>query len=199
MALTGIALSCPKCRADLGWGIFEGVQTGTCRACQTAFEFRPFPALRAETAKAVARAAITDDAVCFFHVENTADAVCDSCGRFLCTVCAINFTGKKLCPSCIAISKNTDTKAIDSRVLYEGIALTLALLPLLLWPFTIITAPAALGFAITGWRRPGSLVGKSHARLIIAAVVASVQIAAWLLLLVNLLFHPWGKFHFPKH
>ena len=171
---------------------------GVCRYCKTSFEFRPFPALHAPRAKVAARVAITDDAVCFFHADNTADAVCESCGRFLCTVCAIRFTGKKLCPSCIALAKNTETKAIDSRILYGGIALSTAVVPLFLWPFTVITAPVALCFAIIGWRRPGSLVGKSRVRLIIAGSLAILQIGAWLLLLVNVLFHPWGNFHLPK-
>jgi hypothetical protein len=64
-------------------------------------------------------------------------------------------------------------------VLYDSLALTLALVPLLLWPFTLITAPAALFIAIRYWRAPGSVVQRTKVRLILAMFVALAQIVGW--------------------
>jgi hypothetical protein len=48
------------------------------------------------------------------------------------------------------------------RVVWGQLALITGGLPLLLfifmWPFFVITGPAAIGVAIYGWKRPGSLV-----------------------------------------
>src|SRR3954465_3607531 len=99
MGAASSPISCPQCQTKLGPWILEVKGAGVCRYCRTPFEFRPFPALHAPPPKVEARVATTDDAVCFFHSDNTAEAVCESCGRFLCTVCAIHFASKKLCPS----------------------------------------------------------------------------------------------------
>ena len=64
-------------------------------------------------------------------------------------------------------------------ILVSGLALTLALVPLLLWPFTLITAPAALFVAIRFWRAPGSVVQRTKIRLILALFLALAQIVGW--------------------
>ena len=185
----GPALSCPKCQRKLDASSWQGEAIGACNHCLTGFEFLAFPALTARSVAVVPSAAVpTEDAVCFFHAENKAEVVCESCGRFLCAVCAIDFAGQKLCPSCIATKKAKPIQEDKSRVLFGGVALALAGLPLLMWPITAVTAPVALGYVIYGWRRPRSLVTPSRVRLVIAGLFAVLQIVGWLLFLGYLLF-----------
>lgn len=188
------AFPCPKCRRKLESFWWFDATSGRCRACETDFEFVPLPALTAAPARVVPTAAVVAaDSVCFFHAENRAEAVCDDCGRLLCSVCAVPFMGRKLCPSCIAgSSKRADAGAafVKDRVLYDSIALSLAALPVVLvflWFLTIVTAPLALGFAIYGWKKPGSLLRRSRWRLVLAAILASLEIATWLFVLIRFL------------
>ncbi len=182
---SGAALACPRCKRTLGPDSWADAQHGTCVRCRVEFEFVEFPALNATRAQVTAQAAVlADDSVCFFHAENRAAAICENCGRLLCPVCTVSFAGKKLCPSCIAGTKtSTDSAFTRDRMLFDSLALALAGLPLLIWPFTLLTAPAALGMVIYGWKKPNSLVrGSSRARLIIAAILALLEIAGWITL-----------------
>ena len=186
---TGPALPCPRCKRVLGPDSWIDAGRGVCYRCKCDYEFVAFPALHATRAHIAPQAAVlAADSVCFFHAENRAEAICDGCGRLLCPVCTVPFAGQKLCPTCISTTKTSEApNVIRDRTLYDGIALVLAWLPLLVWPFTVITAPVALGFAIYGWKKPGSLVrGRSRTRLIIAMVIALVQIGGWITLAVSL-------------
>lgn len=182
---TGPALPCPRCQRVLEPAAWHDASSGTCRRCQAEFDFFAFPALTAQRARIAPQAAVvTEDSVCFFHAENRAEAVCDDCGRILCAVCTINFAGRRVCPSCIAGAKTSGAgPAVQQRTLYDGLAVSLALLPLLVWPVTLLTAPVALGYTIYGWRKPGSLVrGPSRTRFIVAGVFALLQIGGWVTL-----------------
>jgi len=184
----GPALPCPKCRSALGEQSWHGTERGRCSSCGTDYEFIPFPALTASRPRAVPKSVLmAEHATCFYHAENQAEAVCESCGRFVCAICAVDFGGRRVCPPCIMAAKDKDTNAVSSRTLYGGIALTFAILPILFWPVTLLTSPAALGFVIYGWRKPGSLVGGGRARLVIAGLAAALQIVAWGLLFVRLI------------
>ncbi|HSI09970.1 MAG: hypothetical protein ACAH89_09770 [Rariglobus sp.] len=170
---------CPKCKAPLSGIGDEGA--GVCGACATALEFVLFPARR--RAKPVARAArsLDGEATCFFHAQNQAAAVCDSCGRYVCAVCELpGDEGRRLCPPCVSAGrKKTMTKA-DEVVTYDSIAMTLALLPVLMWPLTLVTAPAALCMAIYGWKKPRSLVRPGSWRLVAAMIIATLEIGGWI-------------------
>jgi hypothetical protein len=80
-------------------------------------------------------------------------------------------------------------------VLCGEVALTLVGGPMLIWPITAVTAPVALGYVIWGWRRPRSLVAPNRVRLVIAGVLAVLQIVGWLLFLGFLLYgtHKTGR------
>jgi hypothetical protein len=184
---SGPALPCPKCKRVLDPLSWRDAQFGQCRACGVDFEFIGFPALTAARARVVPKAVlVAEHATCFYHAENQAEAVCESCGRFLCSVCSVEFTGRLLCPGCIAAVKSTDVQAIDRRTLYDGIAFALAFFPLLFWPLTLVTAPTALGFVIFGWRKPRSLVHRGRAKFIVAGLFALAQITGWVFLLLSL-------------
>ena len=153
-----------------------------CPGCLKPFELVMFPAMTA--APKVARAQLVpetgEDATCFFHATNQADAVCEACGRFLCSVCAVDFGGSTLCPACIAAKKANPARAASSRWLFDGIALQLALLPIIIfWPTTLLTAPAVLALVVYSWKKPGGVLPRMRWRFVLACLVALVQIAGW--------------------
>lgn len=185
---SGPALPCPKCQRTLSQLSWHGETSGRCLSCSVEFEFIGFPALTATKVRAVPKAVLAaEHATCFFHAENQAESVCESCGRFLCAICAIEFTGRRLCPGCIASAKTGDIRAVGQRTLYDGIALALAIVPMLVWPITAVTAPIAFGFVVVGWRKPLSLVGGGRTKLVIAGLLALLQIVVWIVVLFLLL------------
>jgi hypothetical protein len=183
------ALPCPSCkraRDALSW-----IDSNHCRCtqCFTDFDFFPFPALVATADVVKPQAiAVAEDSTCFFHASNQAEKLCDDCGRFLCAVCAIPFAGRTQCPSCIATSKKVDVQLVSSRPLPGGLALGLALLPILIWPLTLLTAPAALYVAITGWKKPRSLVSPGRGKIVVAGLIALVQVGIWVAVGIALAF-----------
>lgn len=151
-----------------------------------------FPALFRREAVPVERpAAPPEGARCFFHDERPAERVCDACGRFVCDLCGVVFDGRRLCPTCIqtGLEKRRFEHLDRSRLRYDRLACMLATLPLLMWPFTLVTAPAAIGVACYGWRRSTSLVDRTRANLVAAVVLASLEVAAWAWLFLSLAGH----------
>jgi len=183
------ALTCPECKRGAGASLtWHDEARGSCLVCRTDLEVAAFPALTRERAVAKPHAVVvSDDATCFFHAQNQADKVCDGCGRFVCVVCAIPFTGGTFCPTCVSARRTKDI-GIPNRLLLSSIALCLAVLPILVWPTTVITAPLALGLVVYGWRKPGSLVhGRGYVKFVLAALISLAQIGGWLFLLVSVL------------
>jgi hypothetical protein len=174
------ALPCPTCKRSFEAIDWIDANHCRCRKCEADFDFFPFPALVATRDVVKPQAvAVAEDSTCFFHAENQAEKLCDSCGRFLCAVCAVPFASKTLCPGCIAASKNEDVQFVASRSLPGGAALALVLLPMLIWPFTLLTAPIALYIAITGWKKPRSLVRPGRGKIVVAGILALIQIGGW--------------------
>ena len=65
------------------------------------------------------------------------------------------------------------------RTLFDSVALSLAVLPLLLFWVTIVTAPMALFVAVRYWQAPSSILPRTKIRMVVAIVVASLEIVAW--------------------
>jgi hypothetical protein len=142
-----------------------------------------FPAYLQGDAKGASPTSVMLDseAACFQHPDKRAVVACSSCGRFLCALCRIDLKGQPTCVACIqaAQHKGRATDLSRHRLLYDDIALALALLPILFWPVTILTAPAALVLCFVWWRRPASLVPRSRVRFVLAALFALLEIAGW--------------------
>jgi hypothetical protein len=88
-----------------------------------------------------------------------------------------------MCPSCIERCRREGERDefCRQRVLHDRVAFALAAAPLLVWPLTILTAPAALLYAARHWRAPGSLLPHTRFRLWAAVVLSAVQVLLWLL------------------
>ena len=68
---------------------------------------------------------------------------------------------------------------IPRRVVWGQLSLIVGFFPLLsmMWPFWLITGPAAIGLAIYGWNQPGSLVrGRRRIAGILGLLLGCVQL-----------------------
>lgn len=176
-------VTCVKCQATL---LGEGFNSGSlqpCPACRTPIRVDVFPALfKAMERGSGAETLLTaDEASCYYHPQKRAAVSCESCGRFLCALCDVELNGQHLCPNCLdAGRKKGKLKNLENeRTLYDNIALSLAVLPLLIWPFTLITAPAAIFVALRFWNAPSSLVPRTKTRFILAILFALAELGGW--------------------
>lgn len=127
---------------------------------------------------------------CYHHPTKRAVVSCDGCGRFLCALCQCELHGQNLCPSCLESGQRKGRLRTlqNHRNLYDNQALSLALLPMLLFYVTIITAPAALWLVVRHWNSPGSLLPRTRIRFVLALLLASLQILGWIALGVIVLY-----------
>ena len=187
-------VACTRCHAPVPVELLNTDHIAPCPSCQAALQVDVFPALlRPAASAALAPSAVAEgEATCFYHAQKTAHVACDACGRFICALCDIELPGGHWCPTCVesGVRKGNIVTFEQRRVLYDRVALSLALLPVLAWPITIVTAPATLVLTALTWRKPGSLAPRTKVRFVIAALFALATLAAWALGIVWIIRRP---------
>jgi hypothetical protein len=175
------AIPCGKCRTSIPSSYFNLDHLTACPTCGSDMQVMVFPAMFQVASSTGPAAAGSSDATCFYHAENVAVASCVSCGRYLCSVCEVEFGNEVLCPGCIHAGVTTRKLARleNRRTLYDSVALAVATAPsLLIWP-SVITAPMAIFLAIRYWKAPSSIVSRTKIRFVLAIVLALAQITVW--------------------
>lgn len=120
--------------------------------------------------------AADDEASCFYHPRKQAAVPCDGCGRFLCSLCDVQMGGRHLCPQCIelAASGRAGINSFDNRrVLYDRLALLLAVVP------AVVTPLVSLYLAARYWTAPLSVVHRTRLRWYLALIFSVVQLTFW--------------------
>lgn len=187
--IMNVPLQCTKCRMVLPLAVYNSTEIIPCPACGAGHEATVFPAfLKHEEAVVAERVADDSDASCFYHPAKKAMLACESCGRFVCSLCEVELNGVHLCPQCLDSGKRKGklTSLETKRTLYDSIALALATYPLLIFYFTFITAPATVYILFRYRKMPRSLVRRGRWRWILALVIAILEIAGWCLLIAVL-------------
>ena len=186
-------VQCPKCQAWLLEGVFNQPELSPCPACGVPLQVEVFPALfrRINPGQSGETIMVEGESSCFYHPQKKAVLPCQGCGRFLCALCDCELNGQHFCPACLETGKTKGKiKSLENqRTLYDGIALSLAIYPLLIFYFTLVTAPVALFVAIRYWNAPRSIVHRTKIRYVAAIVLALMQIAGWGVLFVSLATH----------
>jgi hypothetical protein len=179
-------IQCPVCRAWLIGGPFNQPEFAPCPACGVPLQTEIFPALfRKISAGQTGEAVIIEgESSCFYHPQKKAVLPCDGCGRFLCALCDCPLDNRHFCPTCLETgrTKGKIRTLENQRTLYDSIALSLALYPLLFICFIqmiIITASISLYVAIRYWNAPQSILRRTKVRFIAAIILALVDIACW--------------------
>lgn len=119
---------------------------------------------------------------CFFHPNLPATAVCQISGRLICDLCKTEWAGQTVSFEALQSTLKQGGKGRHGagRTRWDNIALSLAVLPLLVWPVTLVTAPLALGLVVWRVRKgPCSAVHRSGWRYLVAGVLAVLQIGFW--------------------
>ena len=178
-----LQLNCGKCKRPLSLPLPEATVRSVCPSCAAAIQVRAFPALLkgVEPGKAGKSVLVDDESSCFYHPTKRAEILCDACGRFLCSLCDIEFHGDHLCPVCFekGSQKGKLERLQNKKILYDELALFLAIVPILFYCITIFTAPAALFIVVRYWNKPLSVVRKNRWRFVVAAVFALLELLLW--------------------
>ena len=190
MTLAGLSpasVPCTGCGTPLAGERYNSGQEFPCGGCGATLGVEVFPALFRGTGAVHSGEALSaeGEASCFYHPQKKAAIVCSACGRFLCTLCETDLAGRCLCPSCIDKGRASEgiEQLVTQRTLHDSVALSLAILPMLFFPVTVVTAPIAIFVALRYWKSPGCILPRGKVRFIAAIVIALAQIAGWLALL----------------
>ena len=177
-------VACTKCHTPLSNDLLNTVAAVPCPVCNSLLRAWVFPALFKPIKTGVSGEAIVIDseASCFYHPQKRASIPCDACGRFLCAVCDVDINGEHLCPVCLQSgrTKGKLTQLENKRTIYDSIALCLAFIPLMIWPITILTGPAAVALAIYALVKQKTLVPRSRLSAYLAILVGSIEIIGWI-------------------
>jgi hypothetical protein len=176
-------VTCTRCKQALPDVFFNRADLNACLNCGAMLTAAVFPARwrGSKKGKEAENIVFQEHASCFYHPGHKAATVCEHCGRFLCNLCEIEFDGRRLCPGCIESGfKKSEFQSLDSqRFLFDNLAMTLAVLPLIVWPLTLCTAPAAIFIAIRYWKEPSSVIPRTKIRRIFAILLGSLQMLGW--------------------
>ena len=176
---------CARCRTPLPKWELNGGDTALCTACGSMNTVRAFPAILNQSQAARPEAALEGEACCYDHPAKRAVAACRQCGRFVCQLCAVEFSGETWCPGCVAAGAGQAKQARSetTRTLYDSIVLLLPFASLVFWPALILTGPATVILGMMKWKQPLSLVRRSRWRFVagMALGLAGTAGCAWFL------------------
>ncbi len=182
-------ISCTNCGTPLNSRMINTNVMMACPSCDGFLRADVYPALFKELSGGEPGETILTDSLasCFFHQDKKAVIPCESCGRFLCALCDIEFNNLHMCPLCLekGKSKKKILNLENRRTCYDTIALYLAIFPMLLffWP-TILTAPMVVFMTAWYWKKPTTIVPRTKIRYILAFLIAALQILGWIVVFV---------------
>src|SRR5436190_4692785 len=177
------AVACPRCQNSLPGALCNTGAPVSCPACESTILLAVFPAHFKPAGAGTAAEVIIEEGVssCFYHEQKKAVVPCSACGRFLCALCDLDFNGRHLCPACLQTGKRKGQiqELENRRTIYDSAALSAALLPLLVWPVTLFTAPLAIFLAVRSFFRPSSVVPRTRIRAWLALMFGVLEVGGW--------------------
>lgn len=182
-------LSCTKCNNTLPGQVINTYSMVACPSCEGLLRADVYPALyrKIPTGHSGESLQIDKEAGCFYHPRKKAVVPCSVCGRFVCALCDVAINDQHLCPTCFekGKSKRKIKNLENRRTCYDSIALAVATLSMLIYWFTIFTAPLVMYLTIRHWNSPSSIIPRTKIRFVMAFIIAGLQIAGWLFIFSN--------------
>ena len=176
-------INCSACGAAVPESTFNTSAPVACKGCGAELQVTVFPALAGGPVQVDYGDSLqtVDQTSCFYHPGKSAVVACENCGRFLCSLCEIDMSGRRICPNCLELGRKQERieELVTQRTLYDQVALSLAVLPLLMFFVTMITAPMTIYYALRHWKSPTSILRRSKIRFILAMLIALIEVGGW--------------------
>ena len=183
-------LSCTKCATPLPARVINTYSMVACPSCEGLMRADVYPSLyrRIPAGHSGEMLQMDKEAGCFYHPRKKAVVPCSACGRFVCALCDVAINGEHLCPACFEKGKTKQkiNNLENRRTCYDTIVLLIATVSILVYWFTIFTAPLVIYLTIRHWNSPSSVIPRSKIRFVLAFIIAGLQIAGWLFVFSNL-------------
>ncbi len=176
---------CARCLLPFQTSHLASNGIGDCTMCGAVYEAWLFPASISSAPVVHPEIALEGEAACYEHSDKRAIGACQRCGRFLCQFCSVEFGSEVLCPTCVmggsvAGGNVAAAKLNPSLTMFDSIALIVPLTSLIIYPLTIVTAPASLVLSLVKWKQPISPVRRNRWRFVLAIIVSLAMIDAWI-------------------
>ncbi len=176
-------ITCHRCETPIPATAWNTPEPVACQTCANLAQVEVFPAvMRPLSIGSFGEPVPEGQASCFYHPQKKAEETCTQCGRFVCGLCDIEFSNTHVCPVCLSRSRFKGTfvelKTYQSRP--DFIALLCAVLPILIFPFTLFTGPLALVLGIRALRTPALIFRRSKIPALLAILIAVLEILAWM-------------------
>jgi hypothetical protein len=171
---------CARCRMPLQTRQLAINGNADCTLCGSANEAWLFRAAVTSAPLMHPEAALEGEATCYDHTDKRAIAACHLCGRFLCQFCSVESGTEVLCPSCVATGNAASARLNPSLTMFDSIALILPLASLIIYPFTIVGAPASLVLSGLKWKQPISPVRRNRWRFVAAIGISLIEMGLWI-------------------
>lgn len=174
-------IRCTNCTANLPDESLNSQRFVPCPICQSFIRADVFPAAYKTLSGGTSGELLLmdDESSCFYHPKKQAVTTCSYCGRFLCSLCDVDFNNQHFCTSCLESGKKKGkiNKLENSRIQYDNLVLGLAIFPIFTVYFPILTAPATIFLVIRYWKKPSGIIKRNKFRMILALLIAGLQIA----------------------
>lgn len=174
-------LRCASCDSGLATPERAGAVALPCPVCRQQSLAWIFPALFRDGGSTPAGQRIIEESQssCMNHPQKQAESVCDSCGKFLCALCAIEWNDEHLCTACIQHRKDSNHEGAyqTSYTHYDSVALVVVLLSLAFLPMFGVggfLAPVTFYVAWRYWREPWRPVPYHKWWMVLALVLANL-------------------------
>lgn len=183
-----LSFYCGYCGSLLKVEAQQGLQSRACPSCQSTMQWEAFPAAVAELkgGQVGKDVMLEQESSCFEHPGKQAVHTCAGCGKFMCTLCDIEWGDQHLCSTCIANPPDQELKKAkpDHRYFhYDSMALMLALSTIPMYILSFIMAPLTLCMCVFYWKKlPPS--PRSKVRFIAASIIA----LGFLALIIGVIF-----------
>jgi hypothetical protein len=154
--------------------------TANCTLCGAANQAWLFHAALTSAPLVHPEIALEGEAACYEHSDKRAIGACQRCGRFVCQFCSVEFGSEVLCPTCVMGGNVASARLNPSLTMFDSIALIAPLASLIIYPFTIVAAPASLVLSLVKWKQPISPVRRNRWRFVVAIIISLIMIGLWI-------------------
>ncbi|HSI85126.1 MAG TPA: hypothetical protein VK970_15145 [Candidatus Methylacidiphilales bacterium] len=142
---------CFSCQTEISRDALNTPDPVPCARCATPLQAYVFEAQYRGVSGPRTEIAQDEESTCFYHPDKRADLCCDNCGRFICSLCEIDFESQHICPGCLnsAPTKTIKTSLKNEGVNYDWFACLLGLFGPLFCCY--VTAPATCFISVRYW------------------------------------------------